>query len=86
MLRSPVKSSGTVDAVTIDERQRRHPEPRRLAHERLRLLRPLQKRERRLRVQLDEHVLLGATVWLGAPDAQTPKRSERPGGAEGAPR
>ena len=50
VLRGAMKAGGPVDSIAIDERQRRHPEPRRLRHERLRLLRSFQKRERGLRV------------------------------------
>jgi hypothetical protein len=50
MLGGSMKTSGAVDPIAIDERQRRHPEPRRLRHERFRLLGSLEKRERRLRV------------------------------------
>jgi len=55
VLRGPMQARGAVHAVAIDQRQRRHALARRRLHQRLRLLGALEKRERRLRVQLSEH-------------------------------
>ena len=48
----PIEPRGAVNTVTVHEGEGGHLEPRRRLGERLRLLRRLEKRERRLRVQL----------------------------------
>ena len=80
VLRGPVEARRAVDAVAIDERQRRHLEPRGLAHERLRLLGAFEKRERGLRVQFDEDVFTGGGHLTGGPEM-----APRPPIARGAP-
>src|SRR5205814_4397231 len=60
--RGAMEARRAVDAVTVDERQRRHVTPRGLGHQRLRLIRALEKRERRLRVQLHKHHSAPAAV------------------------
>ena len=51
----PIEPRGAVDAVTVHEGEGGHLEPRRRLGERLRLLRRLEERKRRLRVQLYKH-------------------------------
>src|SRR5205807_9478373 len=51
----PIEPRGAVNTVTVHEGEGGHLEPRRRLGERLRLLRRLEKRERRLRVQLYKH-------------------------------
>ena len=55
VLRRPMEPRRPIHAVAIHQRQRRHPCPRGRLNQSLRLLGALQERERRLRVQLNEH-------------------------------
>src|SRR2546426_8544505 len=74
--RGAMEARRAVDAVAVHERQRRHATPRRLRHQRLRLIRALEKRERRLRMQLDEHH--AACDRRARPAAAPPPRGEPP--------
>ena len=50
-----VKPRRAIHTVAIDQRERRHATPRRLRHECFRMIRALEKRKRRLRMQLHKH-------------------------------